>query len=60
MKWPWQHQEQPDARLTEAERRLRELRERADRVMPDLERRKRENHWTETILTVVRGGSTHE
>ena len=59
MRLPWQRQPERDKQLVEAETTLRQLRERADQVMPRIERRARENHWTEVVQRIAQGGHTH-
>ncbi len=43
-----------DERLKEAEQRLADLAARADRVVPELERRDRRNCWAESIDLMLR------
>ena len=58
MRWPWRHHDpDEDRRLAEASARLAQLRERAERVMPLIDDRQRRNGWTETVQSIVRGGT---
>ena len=61
MKWRFlgspHHQPDPEheRRIQQAREKADALRERAERVVRDLEERNRRNHWSETAARIARG-----
>ncbi|MDP9820374.1 DUF7620 family protein [Nocardioides massiliensis] len=50
-----QEEGEVDQRIKQAEEKLADLERRANRVVPSLERRKRRNHWAETVEMLWEG-----